>query len=47
VLERLHALLAAAVLHSLAGVSKSKGAIFQGQGHHGPTPYWLGQGGPG
>ncbi len=47
VLEGLHALLAAAVLHSLAGVSKGKGAVFQGQGHHSPAPHWLGKGGPG
>lgn len=46
-LEGLHALLAAAVLHSLAGVSKGKGAILKGQGHHSPTPHRLGQGGPG
>ena len=34
VLEGLHALAAAAVLHGLAGVSKGQGPVFQGQGHH-------------
>ena len=45
--EGLHALLAAAVLHSLTGVSKSQGTILKGKGNHSPTPHRLGQGGPG
>ena len=47
VLEGLHALLAAAVLHSLTGISKRQRTVLKGEGDHSPAPHRLGQRGPG